>query len=124
MSRAFSYIAMICGFISSVLFAILAALYRVGNTHLYLCIAVTCMAFIFVRFNLVALRNDKTDRLFVVNNGAILVLFVSVAYFIRVFMGGFPTWLDIIIGAVAGVYAIVIIVFYVLNAKKGNLRRL
>ena len=59
MSRAFSYIAMICGFISSILFAILAALYRAGNTHLYLCIAVTCMAFIFVRFNLVALRNDK-----------------------------------------------------------------
>ena len=124
MSRAFSYIAMICGFISSVLFAILAALYRAGNTHLYLCIAVTCMAFIFVRFNLVALRNDKTDRLFVVNNGAILVLFVSVAYFIRVFMGGFPTWLDITIVAVAGVYAIVIIIFYVLNARKGNLRRL
>ena len=124
MSRAFSYIAMICGFISSVLFAILAALYRAGNTHLYLCIAVTCMAFIFVRFNLVALRNDKTDRLFVVNNGAILVLFVSVAYFIRVFMGGFPTWLDITICAVAGVNAIVIIVFYVLNARKGNLRRL
>lgn len=91
---------------------------------MYLCIAVTCMAFIFVRFNLVALRNDKTDRLFVVNNGAVLVLFVSVAYFIRVFMGGFPTWLDITIGAVAGVYAIVIIVFYVLNARKGNLRRL
>ena len=110
MSRAFSYIAMICGFISSILFAILAALYRAGNTHLYLCIAVTCMAFIFVRFNLVALRNDKTDRLFVVNNGAVLVLFVSVAYFIRVFMGGFPTWLDI--------------TFYVLNARKGNLRRL
>ena len=119
MSRAFSYIAMICGFISSILFAILAALYRAGNTHLYLCIAVTCMAFIFVRFNL-----DKTDRLFVVNNGAVLVLFVSVAYFIRVFMGGFPTWLDITIGAVAGVYAIVIIIFYVLNARKGNLRRL
>lgn len=79
---------------------------------------------IFVRFNLVALRNDKTDRLFVVNNGAVLVLFVSVAYFIRVFMGGFPTWLDITIGAVAGVYAIVIIIFYVLNARKGNLRRL
>ena len=124
MSRAFSYIAMICGFISSILFAILAALYRAGNTHLYLCIAVTCMAFIFVRFNLVALRNDKTDRLFVVNNGAVLVLFVSVAYFIRVFMGGFTTWLDITIGAVAGVYAIVIIIFYVLNARKGNLRRL
>ena len=124
MSRAFSYIAMICGFISSILFAILAALYRAGNTHLYLCIAVTCMAFIFVRFNLVALRNDKTDRLFVVNNGAVLVLFVSVAYFIRVFMGGFQTWLDITIGAVAGVYAIVIIIFYVLNARKGNLRRL
>ena len=68
---------MICGFISSILFAILAALYRAGNTHLYLCIGVTCMAFIFVRFNLVALRNDKTDRLFVVNNGAVLVLFVS-----------------------------------------------
>ena len=124
MSRAFSYSAMICGFISSILFAILAALYRAGNTHLYLCIAVTCMAFIFVRFNLGALRNDKTDRLFVVNNGAVLVLFVSVAYFIRVFMGGFPTWLDITIGAVAGVYAIVIIIFYVLNARKGNLRRL
>ena len=56
--------------------------------------------------------------------GAVLVLFVSVAYFIRVFMGGFPTWLDITIGAVAGVYAIVIIIFYVLNARKGNLRRL
>ena len=124
MSRAFSYIAMMCGLISSVLFAILAALFQAGNTHLYLCIAVTCMEFIFVRFNLVALRNDKTDRLFVVNNGAILVLFVSVAYFIRVFMGGFPTWLDITIGAVAGVYAVFIIVFYVLNARKGNLRRL
>ena len=69
MSRAFSYIAMICGLISSVLFAVLAALFQEGNTHLYLCIAVTCMEFIFVRFNLVALRNDKTDRLFVVNNG-------------------------------------------------------
>lgn len=82
MSRAFSYIAMICGFISSILFAILAALYRAGNTHLYLCIAVTCMAFIFVRFNLVALRNDKTDRLFVVNNGAVLVKNLYVRIFI------------------------------------------
>ena len=124
MSRAFSYIAMICGFISSVLFAILAVFFRAGNTHLYLCIAVTCMEFIFVRFNLVALRNDKTDRLLIVNNGAILILFVSVAYFIRVFVGGFPTWLDITIGAVAGIYTLAIIVFYIINARKGNLRRL
>ena len=72
----------------------------------------TCMEFIFVRFNLVALRNDKTDRLLIVNNGAILILFVSVAYFIRVFVGGFPTWLDITIGAVAGIYTLAIIVFY------------
>lgn len=124
MSRAFSYIAMICGFISSVLFAILAVLFRAGNTHLLLCIAVTCMEFIFIRFNLLALRNDQTDRLLIVNNGAILILFVSVAYFIRVFVGGFPAWLDITIGAVAAVYAIVIIVFYILNTRKNNLRRL
>ncbi len=124
MSKAFSYIAMVCGLISSVLFAILAVFFRAGNTHLYLCIAVTCMEFIFVRFNLVALRNDKTDRLLIVNNGAILILFVSVAYFIRVFVGGFPTWLDITIGAVAGIYTLSIIVFYIINARKGNLRRL
>lgn len=99
-------------------------IFRAGNTHLYLCIAVTCMEFIFVRFNLVALRNDKTDRLLIVNNGAILILFVSVAYFIRVFVGGFPTWLDITIGAVAGIYTLAIIVFYIINARKGNLRRL
>ena len=124
MSRAFSYIAMICGFISSVLFAVLAALFQAGNTHLYLCIAVTCMEFIFVRFNLVALRHDKTDRLLVVNNGAVLILFVSVAYFIRVFVGGFPVWLDITIGAVAGVYAIGIIVFYIIYSRRRDLRRL
>ena len=124
MSRAFSYIAMICGFISSVLFAVLAALFQAGNTHLYLCIAVTCMEFIFVRFNLVALRHDKTDRLLVVNNGAVLILFVSVAYFIRVFVGGFPVWLDITIGAVAGVYAIGIIVFYIIHSRRRDLRRL
>lgn len=124
MSRAFSYIAMICGFISSVLFAVLAALFQAGNTHLYLCIAVTCMEFIFVRFNLVALRHDKTDRLLVVNNGAVLILFVSVAYFIRVFVGGFPVWLDITIGAVAGIYAIGIIVFYIIHSRRRDLRRL
>ena len=60
----------------------------------------------------------------IVNNGAILILFVSVAYFIRVFVGGFPTWLDITIGAVAGIYTLAIIVFYIINARKGNLRRL
>ncbi len=124
MSRVFSYIAMICGFISSVLFAVLAALFQAGNTHLYLCIAVTCMEFIFVRFNLVALRHDKTDRLLVVNNGAVLILFVSVAYFIRVFVGGFPVWLDITIGAVAGIYAIGIIVFYIIHSRRRDLRRL
>ncbi len=124
MSRAFSYIAMGCGLIASVLFVILAALYPLGNTHLYLCIAVTCMEFLFVRFNLVALRSDKTDRLLVVNNGAVLVLFVSAAYFIRVFVGGFPLWLDITVGAVAGLYAVGIIVFYVLSGRRRDMRRL
>lgn len=124
MSRAFSYIAMICGAISSVLFGILAALYTAGNTHLYLCIAVTAMEFIYIRFNLLALRNDQTDRLLVVNNGALLILFASVAYFIRVMIDGFPMWLDITVSAVAGVYAVFIIIFYIINARRRNTRRL
>lgn len=124
MSRAFSFIAMGCGLVASILFAILAAFYTAGNAHLYLCIAVTCMEFLFVRFNLVALRTDQSDRLLVVNNGAVLVLFGSVAYFIRVFMGGFPLWLDITLGSVAVLYAIFIIVFYVISLKKRNMPRL
>lgn len=123
MSRAFSYIAMICGAIASVLFVILAALYQAGNVHLYLCIAVTAMEFIFVRFNLMALRSDQTDRLLIVNNGALLILFASVAYFIRVMVGGFPMWLDITVVAIAGVYALGIIIFYVMNGRR-NTRRL
>ncbi len=124
MSKMFSYIAMICGAISSILFGVLAALYTQGNTHLYLCIAVTAMEFIFVRFNLMALRSDQSDRLLVVNNGAVLILFASLAYFIRIMVGGFPLWLDITVGIVAGVYAVLIIIFYTINGRRraGRLR--
>ena len=95
MSKTISYLAMVCGGIASVLFGILAALYPIGNTHLYLCIGVTCMEFIFIRFNLLALRNDQADRLLIVNNAAFLILIASAAYFIRIVIGGFPMWIDI-----------------------------
>lgn len=122
MSRVFSYLAMICGLVASVLFAVLAAVYPLGNMHLYLCIAVTCMEFIFVRFNLVALRTDQTERLLVVNHGAILIMCASIAYFIRVVIGSFPIWLDITLASLGAIYAVFIIIFYVIAAKQRKRR--
>lgn len=89
-----------------------AILFPQGNRNLFLCLAAVGIFLLSLRFNLYALRNEKTERLMVENNLLILVSVYMGIYFINECVTMPPALYFSLLGGL-GVYLLVVMFFYV-----------
>ena len=119
-SKILAYITLGATLSASILMGIAAALFPEGNINLYICFASIGIFLMTLRFNVYAIRNEKTEQLVAENHFCIAVSLYMLLRFIDLCVGGMHVVLYFCLLGVLALYLIFAIVLYVRRKVRRN----
>ncbi|MCI9576867.1 MAG: hypothetical protein HFJ84_09530 [Clostridiales bacterium] len=122
MSKILSYLTLVSTFTGAVLMGIAAGIFPGQMNNLYLCLAAVGIFLLTLRFNVFAIRNNRTHMLIVENNAFILVSLYMMLHFINLLVEMPPALYFSLLGVLGAYFIFIIVLFIRRRVLRGGYR--